>query len=101
MTLYCVLSLAYDNEKLEWKNCWKELIVIVLMTLWALIGNAIYNNEARIYNWFFVVQDPFYILPINIAPLVMPFVMITIIFFANILVYLSYFGIRKLINIKK
>ena len=100
MTLYGVLTLAYDGEKLEWKNCWKELIVIVLMTLWALIGNAIYNSDARVYNWFFVVQDPFYILPSNIAPFVMPFVMITVIFFANILVYLSYFGIKKVLKVR-
>lgn len=98
MTLYGVLTLAYDNEKLEWKNCWKELIVIVLMTLWALLGNAIYNSDARVYNWFFVVQDPFYILPSNIAPFIMPFVMIAVIFLANTLVYLSYFGIKKLKN---
>lgn len=96
MTLYGILTLAYDDEKLEWKNCWKELIVIILMTLWALLGNAVYNSDARVYNWFFVVQDPFNILPKNIAPIIMPFVMVFIISFADILVYLSYFGIKKL-----
>ena len=96
MTLYGILTLVYDDEKLEWKNCWKELIVIIIMTLWALLGNAVYNSDARVYNWFFVVQDPFNILPENIAPIIMPFVMIFTIFFADILVYLSYFGIKKL-----
>ena len=100
MTLYGVLTLAYDDEKLEWKNCWKELMVIITMTLWALLGNAVYNSDARVYNWFFVVQDPFYILPKNIAPIIMPFVMIFTIFFADILVYLSYFGINKIKNKK-
>lgn len=101
MTLYGILTLAYDDVKLDWKKSYKELIVIVLMTLWAMIGNFIYNSEARIYNWFFVIQDPFYILPSDIAPFIMPFVMIFVIFFANILVYLSYFGIKKLFNNKK
>ena len=96
MTLYGILTIAYDNVKLEWKNCWKELIVIVLMTLWALLGNFIYNSDLRVYNWFFVVQDPFYILPSNIAPIIMPFVMVIVIFFANTLVYFSYFGIKNI-----
>lgn len=100
MTLYGVLTLCFDDEKPVWKNCYKELIVIVLMMLWALLGNAIYNSDVRIYNWFFVVQDPFYILPKNIAAIVMPFVMIFVIFSADLLVYLSYFGIKKLIKKK-
>ena len=101
LNLYGILTLAYDDEKLEWKNCWKELIVIILITLWALLGNLVYNSDARVYNWFFVVQDPFYILPKNIASIIMPFVMVFIIFFADILVYLSYFGIKKLNKFRK
>ena len=98
MTLYGVLTLAYDDEELKWKNCYKELIVIVLLVLWAMLGNAVYNSDLRIYNWFFVIQDPFYILPKGIACFVMPFIIAITIFIGNILVYLSYFGIRKLIK---
>ena len=96
MTLYGVLTLAYDDEKLEWKNCWKELVVIILMTVWALLGNVVYNNDTRTYNWFFVVQDPFYILPKNIASIVMPFVMICTILLGIVLVYLCYFSIKRI-----
>ena len=96
MTLYGILTLAYDDKKLERKSCWKELVVIILMTLWALLGNAVYNNDTRTYNWFFVIQDPFYILPKNIASIVMPFVMICTIFLGNILVYLCYFSIKRI-----
>ena len=98
MTLYGVLTLAYDDEELKWKNCYKELIVIVLLVLWAMLGNAVYNSDIRIYNWFFVIQDPFYILPKDIASFVMPFIITITIFIGNILVYLSYFGIRKLVK---
>lgn len=101
MTLYAVLTLCYDDEKLSWKTCYKELIIIVLITIWALLGNTIYNSETRMYNWFFVVQDPFYILPKEIARILMPFIMIIVIFFADMLVYLSYFGIKKLFKIKR
>ena len=96
MTLYGVLTLAYDDKKLKWKSCWKELVVIILMTLWALLGNAVYNNDTRTYNWFFVVQDPFYILPKNIASIVMPFVMICTILLGNVLVHLCYFSIKRI-----
>ena len=96
MTLYGVLTLAYDDEELKWKNCYKELIVIVLLVLWAMFGNMVYNSDLRIYNWFFVVQDPFYILPKDIACFIMPFVITITIFIGNILVYLSYFGIKKI-----
>lgn len=96
MTLYGVLTLAYDDEELKWKNCYKELIVIVLLVLWAMFGNMVYNSDLIIYNWFFVVQDPFYILPKDIACFIMPFVITITIFIGNILVYLSYFGIKKI-----
>ena len=98
MTLYGVLTLAYDGEELKWKNCYKELIVIVLLVLWAMFGNMVYNSDLRIYNWFFVVQDPFYILPKNIACFIMPFIITITIFIGNILVYLSYFSIKKIIK---
>jgi hypothetical protein len=99
MTLYGILTICYDEEKLSWKACYKELTMIVLLTLWALLGNTIYNNELRIYNWFFVVQDPFYLLPKDLAAFMMPFIMIIVIFLADILVYFSYFGIKKLFKI--
>lgn len=104
MTLYGVLTITYDDEKIKWSNCYKELILIVLITIWAMLGNYIYNNELRTYNWFFVVQDPFYILPKDTASIIMPFIMIIIIFLADIIIYGCYFGIRKiyqLINHKK
>ena len=103
MTAYGVFVLAFDDVKLEWKKSYKELLVIIAMTLWALLGNTLYNGSVGEYshnfNWFFVTQDPFYILPENIAPYIMPFIMIAVIFIADMLVYVAYFGIKKLVDL--
>ena len=98
MSLYGILTLTYDNDKLCFKESYKELIVIIIITLWAMLGNYIYNSNLRVYNWFFVVQDPFYILPKHIAKYIMPFIMVGIIYFADILVYCSYFIISKIVK---
>lgn len=99
MTAYGLLTLAFDGEQMRWQNCRKELAIIVIMTAWALLGNTLYNGTAGDYahyfNWFFVTQDPFYLLPKDIAPYIMPFVMILVIFAADLLVYCAYFAIKK------
>ncbi|MBR4861973.1 MAG: YwaF family protein [Firmicutes bacterium] len=73
MTAYGISVLLFDDHKREWK---KDLAVISAMVLWALLGNTLYNGQAwgktQFFNWFFVVRDPFYILPEQIAPFVMP-----------------------------
>lgn len=96
MTLYGILTLIFDDVKLDIKKSYKELIVIICLVLWAMIGNYMYNSEARFYNWFFVVQDPFYILPANIAPFIMPFVITLTIYTAVIIVYLINYIIKKI-----
>lgn len=96
MVLYGILTITYDDEKIKWKNCYKELIIIVIITLWALLGNYLYNNELRMFNWFFVVQDPFSFLPLSVSRFVMPFLIIIITFLVDILIYLGYFGIKKI-----
>ncbi len=99
MTLYGLFTLIYDGQKLAWKTCYRDLGVIVLMTLWARIGNTIYNGQAGTYshnfNWFFVVRDPFYLLPEHIAPYVMPFLNIAAFFVVELLIYAVYFGIGR------
>lgn len=99
MTAYGLLVLAFDDVRLRWRDCRKELLVIVAMTLWALLGNTLYNGTAGGYshhfNWFFVTQDPFYLLPESIAPYIMPPVMVVVMFAAVLLVYTGYFTLRK------
>ena len=92
MSLYGLLTLVYDGKELSFKTCYRDLAVISGMTVWALVGNLLYNGEAgeysHFFNWFFVIRDPFYILPANIAPFILPFVNIGLFFGVEMLVYL-------------
>lgn len=100
MSAYGIFVLSYDDVRLEWKKCFKDLIVIIAMTLWAMLGNTLYNADAGEYshyfNWFFVTQDPFYILPKEIAPYIMPPIIVLVFFATDLLIYSIYFGIKKL-----
>lgn len=83
MSAGCLLALLFEGGLDRWK---RHLAVVAGMTLWAMLGNWAYNSEARVYNWFFVVRDPFGILPVEIAPFVMPFVNILLFFAAGMAV---------------
>lgn len=102
MTAYGVLYLASREARLTWKACCRTLPVIIAMTLWAMLGNALYNGTAdgydHFFNWFFVVRDPFYLLPADIAPYIMPFVMVLVMFTAVTLIYGASQVIRKLVH---
>lgn len=100
MSAYGIFVLVFEVRDLHLKNSYKELFVILAMTAWALLGNTIYNGAAgdysHFFNWFFVVRDPFYLLPEEISPYIMPFVMIIVICFADVLLYCVYNGMKKL-----
>lgn len=93
MTGYGLLVLLFEADKREWK---KDLIVLSAMTAWALLGNTLYNGQAwgktRFFNWFFVVRDPFYILPENIAPIIMPFLNVALFMVVEWVVYIICLG---------
>ena len=92
MTVYGLLAIVWNREEFKLGECRKDLAIISGMTLWALIGNILYNGEvgeySHFFNWFFVIRDPFYVLPENVAPFVMPFVNVALFFGVEILVYL-------------
>lgn len=101
MSAYGIFTLALDDQELQWQDIRKDLVVIVCITLWAMLGNWLYNGSDGViatFNWFFVIRDPFYVLPADIAPYIMPVVMIIVIFVADALIYGLYFAIRKLKN---
>lgn len=95
MTIYGFLALVFDEEGLQWGHLRRDLAIITGMTLWAVLGNALYTEKIPGYNWFFVLQDPFYILPSKIAPFVMPFLNIIIFFAAELLLYALFGALRK------
>ena len=105
MAAYGFLTLALDDEGLSFRNCHKDLLVVTLMTVWAVIGNLFYNGAAGTYsadyNWFFVTQDPFGIVDKSVSPYVMPFVNIIAFFAVEMAVYLIYYLFRFLCSRKK
>lgn len=100
MVVYGVLAIVFGDVKLEWKKCYKDLGVLLVLTAWALLGNAVYSGEwpsgQVSYNWFFVKMDPFGLLPLDIAPYLAPVVSVVALFAANMAIYAIYFGIKKL-----
>jgi len=76
MAGYGLLVLLFDQTTAEQTSWRRDLLVIVCMTLWALLGNFLYTGEAwghtQFINWFFVLRDPFYLLPQELGVFVMP-----------------------------
>ncbi len=99
MTIYGILYLVKEYQNIEIKKCHQDLAVVCMMTAWALIGNYVYNGSSgeysHFFNWFFVVRDPFYMLPEYIAPFIMPFLNIFIFFAVEILIHLVLCAIKK------
>ena len=76
MTAVCLLELHFGGTGSRRRH----LAVTAGMTAWAMLGNWVYNTPERLYNWFFVVRDPFGILPAELAPFVMPLLNIALFF---------------------
>ncbi len=104
MTSWAVLTIVYENELFNIKKCHLDLTAIITLTMWALLGNYVYNGQSdgysHFFNWFFVVRDPFYAIPEEIAPFVMPFINVGLFFCADILLHLAILLIDKFKNSK-
>jgi len=87
MMIYGLIVLVYERQEFTWKKIYKDFGVIVFMTAWARLGNALYNNSEKEYNWFYVLQDPFGMFPKDIAPYISPFLNIAIFFSVALVVY--------------
>jgi len=100
MTTYGALVLIYEHDRIEIKKCYRDFVVIVVMTLWAMLGNYAYNGESEQYshffNWFFIVRDPFYAIPASAAPFIMPFLNVVVFFAAELALHIIFVGIRHL-----
>ena len=99
MTVYGAVTLVYENEGFCLKQLWRVLCAAVLMTLWAILGNALYNGTEGAYshdfNWFFVTKDPFGILDAGIAPFVMPLLNTVMFFGASAAVFGAYHAVKR------
>lgn len=91
MATYGLLFLIFEDIKYDNSARRKDFAVIVAMTLWALLGNALYTGHAwgqtNNFNWFFVTQDPFSMFPPHIARYVMPPLNILLFYSIDMLVY--------------
>ena len=52
MTVYGFLSLYYGQDKLSVGSCCRDAGVVAAMTLWAMLGNAVYNGNSENYSHF-------------------------------------------------
>ena len=100
MSAYGFITLVYEYKKIDIKKCYRDLIVLVCMTAWALLGNYAYNGTSEGYshffNWFFVVRDPFYALPEAVAPFVMPILNVALFFAVEILLHLVIIKVKQI-----
>lgn len=87
MMNYGLTVLVYESQKFSWNKIYKDVGVVAAMTAWAWLGNALYNHSDTMYNWFFVVEDPFGAFPKEISPYIMPFLNFAIFFGVEVLVY--------------
>ena len=99
MSIYGILWFVKEHRTIEIKKCYRDLAVVCAMTVWALIGNYAYNGNSEGYvhffNWFFVVRDPFYILPEHIAPFIMPLLNTVMFSASEMLVHLVIWGTNR------
>lgn len=87
MMNYGLLVLVYERQEFSWKKIYKDFGVATAMTTWAWLGNTLYDNSEKAYNWFFVSQDPFNAFPAKAAPYIMPFLNTALFFSVGLVVY--------------
>ena len=64
------LNLSLGQVRLSLKKLWKELVLTLIILVWAFLGNTVYPNEQ---NWFFIAYSIFPFLPDKVMPPVVVF----------------------------
>lgn len=88
------LTVAFDKKRLSFKKIWKELVAILLVAVWATIGNLLYDKN------FFFLTDSMFSIPASL----MPVAVICAVFAVVALIYLIDYvcaKISKVIAAKK
>ena len=81
------LNMSLGKARLEWKKLWQEFVGILMILVWADLGNTVYGREQ---NWFFIESSIFPFLPDKIMPLAVVFS----VFGSCLVVYSIYFAVR-------
>ena len=98
LLIWGVLTVAFGEAKLDIKKCYTSAILLVLITLWAKLGNLLMEH-----NWFFLEEDAFYIGLVGngIIPKWSLMIINPIVFFLAVLaVYGVCYGIKAVVKKK-
>lgn len=90
---WAFLNLALGEVTLTIKNVWQELFGILLISVWATLGNVLYEDQ----NWFFLADSIFSFIP----DAAMPVAVITTVFAMCLLIYGIYYGAHTVIENKR
>lgn len=106
MVIYGLLVIINDKENNRFKTCYRDLSILGILTVWAILGNALYSGTAGDYdhhfNWFFVREDPLGILVGNPnAQYIAPWLNIVALFSLELIVYGICFATKKAFSSKK
>ncbi|MBQ7307988.1 MAG: YwaF family protein [Clostridia bacterium] len=88
--IWAVLSLTLEKTVLNIKNCWKVMLGILMILIWAWFGNTVYAK----YDWFFITGETFPFLPKQL----MPIIVVSSVFGVSMVIYGIYYLIRLVDN---
>lgn len=94
MLIWGFLSITTKSIEMDIRKCWKEAVGLVVVAVWAAIGNYFYYefNGSSSYDWFFITGSTFPFVP---TPL-MPFAVITAVFGMVMIIYGLYYLVRHI-----
>ncbi len=90
---WAYLNLALGAVKLDIKKCWREFAALLIILVWASIGNTLYDG---VQDWFFLENSMF-----GIPEKFMPFAVVLSIYAMSLIVYGFYYAVLAVINKKK
>lgn len=88
--IWGLLNLTLGTVKLDIKKIWMELCGILMLLVWAWIGNSLYDNQ----NWFFIETSIFPFLSDEIMPPVVVFC----VFGVCLVIYGAYYLINAIVR---
>ena len=95
MFAWALLSLATGSISLNFRTIWKALVGIVLIIIWASIGNNVYSYEEHHYDWFFVTGSTFPFIPY--PEVLMPIVVFVAVGGMCAIIHLIDLGVKRVV----